>query len=150
MQILECGPTPPSCHGHECGVDPPIPVRIGVIAPCKKVLLQKFDSPCWLSPHLFGGRREVTGLWFIVSSTRLSRVIVRPTPHGFAYEPGEGTDVHDVNEAKLLLLECTCPVAKMSLCLQVLEGVYTLCPFLRLWWWWGLCSFLLFICSRHL
>ena len=130
MQILECSPTPPSCHGHERGVDPAIPVRIGVIAPCKKVLLQKFDSPCWLSPHLFGSRREVTGLRFLVSSARPSRVIVRLTPHGFAYESGEVTDIHNVNEAKPLLLECTYPVAKMSLCLQVLEGIHTLCPFL--------------------
>ena len=116
-QVLKGGAAPPSCHGHERWVDTLILVRIGVVAPRKKVLLQKFDSPSWLSPQLFCSRREISGLWLLVSSVQLSRMIIRPAPHGFADEMGEGADIHHVDQFDALFLHLTYPGAKICLCL---------------------------------
>ena len=96
-QVLEHHPTPPSCHGHEHGIDSFELMSIAVQAPCKKVFLEESDSPLRLDTHLLLCRWELASLEVFVSFMRPSRLIVYPTPHCITDEVGEGLDIHNIN-----------------------------------------------------
>ena len=110
-QVLECCPAPSSCRGHECRVDAAIPVGVGVVAPCKKMLLQKLLPPPGLQPHLSFGGWKIAGLGLLVATSCSLGMIICLAPHGLAYKFCKGSDIHDVDEPEALLLKFSYPSA---------------------------------------